>query len=236
MKNLLLAAAAVFALSCAAPALADVTGKDASGTSQTFCTRVNGSQNTPCSAPSDSGGGDATNSTDHTIRVENPVTYAAPTSTITRPADTTAYAAGDLVANSTTAGSVTPFSWSVALNASGCARIEKLVITKTGTAVTPNFKMFFFNASPTSTVGDNVAFDSSGTLSTSGAANLRGAIVVTMSTAASDGAQGAGTPVVGGGITVCPTSGTTIYGLMETLTAWTPTSAEQITASVEVSR
>jgi acetyl-CoA acetyltransferase len=36
-------------------------------------------------------------------------------STITRPADTTAYAAGDLVANSTTAGSVTPFIFDLSL-------------------------------------------------------------------------------------------------------------------------
>ena len=33
------------------------------------------------------------------------------TATLTRPADTTAYASGDLVANSTTAGSVTPLTF-----------------------------------------------------------------------------------------------------------------------------
>jgi hypothetical protein len=80
-------------------------------------------------------------------------------STITRPADTTTYASGDLVANSTTAGSVTPF----AFTQDGYAQPVKIsrFIMRSSNDITANknFHLFLFGgASPVVTNGDNGAF------------------------------------------------------------------------------
>jgi len=77
----------------------------------------------------------------------------------TRPADTTAYAANDLIANSTTAGSVTPMSFSVARLGCGQGRIMRIRLFSDNEAVTlATFSLHLFNASPTVTNGDNGAF------------------------------------------------------------------------------
>lgn len=152
----------------------------------------------------------------------------------TRPANTTAYAAGKLVANSTTAGSVTPLAFTSATRAAGDAiRIERVrILTSSNSLTTASFIVHFFEASPTVSVGDGTAFDSSGTLSTTGSANYVGPVPVTLTMAGSDGANGVGTPAVGTGITLQPST-TTFYALIEANSAYTPTSGETITVVVE---
>ena len=79
--------------------------------------------------------------------------------TITRPNDTTAYASGDLVANDTTAGSVTPFSWNVGL----CRGIKlwRVGIAKSSASVThASYRVHLYNDSPTVANGDNGAISS----------------------------------------------------------------------------
>jgi len=95
------------------------------------------------------------------------------TATFTRPADTTAYASADLVANSTTAGSVTPMSFAVGRpNAGG--QIRRVRIVKSGTsAANATFRLHLYSASPTVANGDNGAF------STDKAANYNGFVDVT---------------------------------------------------------
>lgn len=146
----------------------------------------------------------------------------------TRPANTTAYAAGDLVANNTTAGSVIPLSWANATRVSGdCLRIERVRIEKSGTSLTnASFRLHLFESIPTPTVGDNGVYNSSGTLATNNALSMAGTFPVTMIWAASDGAMGIGTPTTGMGATISPTSGRTIYGLLEVTAAYTPASGE----------
>lgn len=78
--------------------------------------------------------------------------------TFTRPNDTTAYAVGDLVANSTTAGSVTPLSinWGGSLSGS----IRRLILrTSNATITNGNFHLWLYAADPTgqNTNGDNGA-------------------------------------------------------------------------------
>ena len=153
-------------------------------------------------------------------------------STVTRPADTTAYASGDLVANSTTAGSVTPISFaSVVLAATGCVRVERVRLFKTGTSTTnASFRLHLFNATPSTIAnGDNAAFLTSGT-------GYVGALDVTIDRAFSDGAHGAGISLTGSPMTLTIPSGTTLYGLLEARGAYTPASAEVITAVLEVYR
>jgi len=146
----------------------------------------------------------------------------------TRPANTTAYAAGDLVANSTTAGSVIPLSFSNAVRTAGdCVRIERVRIEKSGTSLTnASFRLHLFEASPTPTVGDNGVYNNAGALATDNVLNHAGTFPVTMLWSGSDGAMGIGVPTTGSGATVSPTSGTTVYGLLEVTAAYTPASEE----------
>jgi len=146
----------------------------------------------------------------------------------TRPADTTAYAAGDLVANSTTAGSVVPLSFTSAVRTAGdCVRIERVRVEKSSTSLTnASFRLHLFEASPVPTVGDNGVYNNAGALATSGVLNHAGTFPVTISWSGSDGAMGIGVPTTGSGVTASPTSGTTLFGLLEVTAAYTPVSGE----------
>src|ERR1041385_1792793 len=78
--------------------------------------------------------------------------------TFVRPNDTTAYANGDLVANSTTANSVTPMTFKAPLRG---IRLWRVFLFRTSTTVTnAKFRLHLFNDSPTVANGDNGAFSS----------------------------------------------------------------------------
>jgi hypothetical protein len=149
-----------------------------------------------------------------------------------RPADTNAYTAGDLVANSTTAGSVTPLSFaSVVRTAAGAASVVKCRMSKTGTGVTgASFRLHLFSASPTVTNGDNGAF-----LSTQAATYL-GAFDFSVSNMKvfSDGVACNGVTQTGYPVTVDLPSGSTVYGLVEALAGYNPASGETFTFTLEV--
>ena len=79
-------------------------------------------------------------------------------SRITRPADTTAYAVGDLLANSTTAGSVTPFTFTHD-GVVQPVQVSRFILKSSQDLVTnKNFQLYLFSRSPTVTNGDNGAF------------------------------------------------------------------------------
>lgn len=153
----------------------------------------------------------------------------------TRPADTTTYAAGDLVANNTTAGSVVPLTFANAVRTAGdCVRIERVRIEKSSTSLTnAAFRFHLFEASPTSTVGDNGIFNNAGVLASNNVLNYVGAFVVTMSNSGSDGAVGFGVPVSGNGVTCSPTSGTSLFGFLEATASYTPVSGEVFYVVIE---
>lgn len=154
-----------------------------------------------------------------------------PTANFTRPADTTAYASGDLIANSTTAGSVVPLSWAVTANVHGPVYVRRAAITKT-TNVTANasFRVHLYVNSPTVTNGDNGVWLS--TLS-----GYMGSFDVTVGKAFSDpGAFGVGGLATGEGneIAIPATKDMTIYGLLEARAAYSPGSGEIFTVNLEV--
>ncbi len=81
--------------------------------------------------------------------------------TFTRPNDTTQYAAGDLVANDTTASLVTALTWVIPGGSKNVAKIVSVVMTKSdGADVTgATFRVHFFNVTPLAPAnGDNGAF------------------------------------------------------------------------------
>jgi hypothetical protein len=155
----------------------------------------------------------------------------------TRPADTTAYASGDLVANNTTAGSVTPLSWSIHRSPSGSIRINRVKIKKSGTSVTnATFRVHLYAIAPTVTNGDNGAWNSI-------EAGYLGFVDVVVDKAFSDGASGHGLPILS---SLCYqldvklpgtsdlASAKKIYGLVEARGAYTPVSGEVITVALEI--
>lgn len=79
--------------------------------------------------------------------------------TITRPADTTPYNLGDLVANNTTAGSVTPFAFNV--GQSRGIKLWRISVNKSTASVTSAaFRVHLYNDSPTVANGDNGVWSS----------------------------------------------------------------------------
>lgn len=142
--------------------------------------------------------------------------------TFTRPADTTAYANLDLVANSTTAGSVVPMTFSLPRNA-GFKLYRASVSTSNATVTNEKYNIHFFSSSPTCANGDN------GALSTT-ASGWLGSIAVdgTTSPTFTDTSVGWST------LTTYPLLivAKTVYGLLQATAAYTPTSAETFTVTL----
>jgi hypothetical protein len=146
-----------------------------------------------------------------------------------RPNDTTAYTANDAVADSTTAGSVTPFSWALSDTNDAPVLIRSATITTNGTAAgtaSVVFRLHLFRASPTAVAGDNAAWAypaiASGYLgSLSGTSLLCSDGSVAILYPDGNGQDILARPVSGG---------KTIYGLLQTLTAFTP--AAQATKTI----
>lgn len=148
----------------------------------------------------------------------------------TRPADTTAYAAGDLVANSTTAGSVIALDFGKCQQLTGRRFLTKCRLQKSGTGVTgAAFKVHIFKAAAAPTVqnGDNGAF------LPSNVAGWVGSFDVGSMQAFNDGAVGNGAPSVANTLTIDPGDKMNVYALVEARGAYTPASAEVLTVTLE---
>lgn len=153
-----------------------------------------------------------------------------PTANFTRPADTTAYASGDTVANSVTAGSVTPLTLTAARVTAGAFMVHRLGLRKSGTSVTnAAFRVHLFKTSPTSASGDNAA------LSMTGVAGYVGYVDIVVDQAFTDGAMGFSSLAMSDTI-VSLASGTSLYALLEARAAYTPISAEVFTLTAEITQ
>lgn len=177
-----------------------------------------------------------------TIKTVTPSGLLTVVGSVTRPADTLIYAAGDLIANSTTAGLVVPIELVGAARGAGEAiRIERVRLRKSGSSLTAaSFRVHLFRSLPTVSVGDNGVFDASNVLALADIAGYVGTIDVTMDKAAAIGARGVGVPSSGSGIT-CEAAGTSghegsLYALIEARGTYQGTSAESFTVTIEGSR
>ena len=152
-----------------------------------------------------------------------------PSSNFTRPANTTTYATGQLVANSTTAGSVAPLSWTAARVSAGNFRITRTRMSLSSKSVTStSFRVHYFNASTAVQNGDGATFDPT-TL-----ADEVCEMDVTISLAGNDVSLGYGAPNQGVSCDVALGSGSTLYGLVEARAAYGPGSGETITVIPEI--
>lgn len=144
-----------------------------------------------------------------------------------RPADTTAYASGDLIADNTTAGSVTPHQVSVG---QGQGKIKRIGVQRSGTNPIANLtvRVHLFNGTPGAvTNGDNGALvfpvdnyignsgDITMILGTNGAIGWSAVLDLIYKPAAGQG---------------------TVYALLEARGAYTPASAETFAVHAEVEK
>lgn len=152
--------------------------------------------------------------------VGGPLEFAVVGSTVTRPANTTAYAANDAVSDNATAGSVTPITFTLADFNDMPLTLTRCRIHTTDTGfVAASFAIYLYQTDPTASSGvvggDNAAFSTK-----------KGTFIGRMSGAFrtfSDGAVCCLTPDEGGYIIAMPTTGAkTIFGLLQTLSAATP--------------
>lgn len=157
-----------------------------------------------------------------------------PSASFTRPADTTAYASGDLVANDTTAANVVSMSFAAAQGSGGPVTIRRARIKKSGTSTTnASFRLHLFRTDPVA-LSSGIANGDNGVFSTKNVAEYLGAFDITVGQAFVDGAAGIGVPNNGTDVTtVTPNGATTIYGLLEARAAYTPANAEVFTVQLE---
>lgn len=154
---------------------------------------------------------------------------------LTRPADTTAYASGDLVANSTTANLVTPFRFQAASRQTG----YKSIVRRAGLLVSQNlltngtFRLHFFSAAPTVTNGDNGALDIASNL-----VKYMGYKEIILSQGGTgQGAIGWSSPVAtnnSGDPQFMGAQSQDIWGLLEARAAYVPASAQTMQALLEL--
>lgn len=154
----------------------------------------------------------------------------------TRPADTSAYTSGDLVANSTSAPAALSFS-GTALSSGGAFMVRRARLKKSTTSTTAaSFRLHLYGADPGSATGGITNGDNGAWLTDE--STYIGSIDLDISGTAgrvfNDGAKVVGAPSAGTELAHKLSSGTTAYGLLEARGAYTPGSAEVFTVELEV--
>jgi hypothetical protein len=153
-----------------------------------------------------------------------------PSASFTRPNDTLAYAVGDLVANSTTAGAVVPLQvplGNIVAVGHGITRITRARLTKSGTSpANANFRIHLYQGAPTPANGDNGAWSSDNAL------NWLGNIDVTSMLAFTDGCTGTGSATAGSEMFLRLANGS-LFALIEAKAAYTPVANEVFTVTLE---
>lgn len=145
----------------------------------------------------------------------------AVTTTLTRPANTTAYSANDSISDNATAGSVTALSATVSDNIGDPICLTEILVdtTDTGLAAAISIRAYLFDADPTANTGvgagDNAAYSQK-------RAGFLGSMSGTFRPF-SDGGKARLTPDEGSYIIANPASGAeTVYIQYQTLGAFTP--------------
>lgn len=156
---------------------------------------------------------------------------ANPTSgVLTRPADTNAYAANDLIASSTTAGSVVVPTVTIARVAGGSGTIPKLTLFSNHTTGLSGISVAvrLWRAAPTYTNGDNGAYAVA-----TGAANFIAKFTGTFEQFG-DGAVAVLEPSVGAVVALKLASGLTVAWDLQALAGFTPQSGKTFTLVPQV--
>lgn len=150
----------------------------------------------------------------------------------TRPADTTAYTAGDVVSDSTSASTLITLSNAVRVNA-GSGYIVRASLTTDRKSITPRFRVHLFNATGATVSADNAAYrevyaDASRRL---GYFDLP-AMLTPADTANSDMSRSLDNSIRFPFVAAAGT--TSLFALLETLDAFTPASGQKFLLTLVV--
>lgn len=145
------------------------------------------------------------------------------TATFTRPADTTAYAASDVVCNSTSSPAVITFT-NIAKEAGGNGYIMSARLNKSTTTTTnANFRLYLYTVAPTP-IADNAAF----TLLYANRASRIGWIDFSSMNTEGTGSDSANAYVTAAGVKfTCAADSRNLYGVLVAKAAYAPGNAEQ---------
>lgn len=165
------------------------------------------------------------------MSVGKPV-YTRVSDSFTRPANTTAYASGDLVANDVDAVDVVPLEFSFTTSEGRGLRIVGAKIKKSNTTATnSSMSLHLYSLSPDSVVGDNGVFSTN-------ESTFIGSITFPTMQAYTDACTAVmHSGAVSGGFNPLVWEITTtdrIYGLLKAEAAYTPASAEVFTVNLIV--
>ena len=152
------------------------------------------------------------------------------TATFARPANTTAYAVGDIVANHTAAGSVVVPALRASIYPGRGGRVTRVGLSKTAVDVTnAQFRVHLFEtAAPAVTSGDNAVLAIGGNT-----AGYLGSADVTMNAAFSDGAYG---DVAVSLPFDLPENGRDLFAVIEARAAYAPANAETFRVTLGIER
>lgn len=160
---------------------------------------------------------------------------------LTRPSDTTAYAIGDAIANSTTGSAVTPLQFTVARSAGFTGRVVGAqLITDSATAFGA-IRLHLFNTTPFAAAGfqaDNAALALTYTALTTGSAGTSphylGYIDFQTFVAESASAVSLGVCDLTELVFDTAAASSVIFGLLEARAAFTPASGQKFTVALDV--
>lgn len=150
----------------------------------------------------------------------------------TRPSDTTAYAAGDVVSNSTSSTTLLSISGCARVNAGSGYIVGATVVTNTK-SLTPRIRVHVFNASNPTVSVDNAALQEK----YADVSKRLGYFDMPAMTTGTDTTNSDMSRTVNFSLRfpfVCAASSTTLYFLFETLDAFTPASGEKFTLVLNV--
>lgn len=152
---------------------------------------------------------------------------------LTRPANTTAYASGDAILASATAGdnnlANSVFVFENAVRVTGYrGRVRRAGLKASGTAITNgSFRLHIFDRNPLASApgaGDNAG------ISLASNAGYLGSIDITLSLGGAGGCGGWGT----GEINFLSENSTNLYGILEARAAYTPASEETFAVTIDI--
>jgi hypothetical protein len=172
--------------------------------------------------------GGSANSAANPFYVNAPVSplVANPSSTLTLTSTTTAYTAGQLIANNATAGSITVPSFAIA-NSGGGVSISRLRLSTNDSTSTAwggqTIQVDLWSAAPTFTNGDRGTWSPA-----TGTGSHLATFSCTMSTEYGDGAYASCAPAVGSQVLIQLASGTAIYWTLQAVSGSGVTGASKV--------
>lgn len=150
--------------------------------------------------------------------------------TFARPANTTAYAQGDIVANNTVAGNVVVPSVTASVYPGRGGRVTRVSLKKSTVDPTNgSFRVHLFqDAAPVVTSGDNAAMAIAGN-----AAGYVGSVDIATDKVFSDGCAGDASALLPFQL---PANGTKLFAVIEARAAYAPGNAETFGVAISVER